>query len=257
MIAIPTARILKSYCHRKWTIAEALAELVDNAFGDQRGKASAVWIRWNPKKRTLTIWDNGRGMDDVRDLFILGKGAASGTGDIGLYGVGGSEALIWLATYAQVFTLRDGRVAHGIAHWADCIKSEVFPDIDGRWRTASPNTCPTELLECGHGTLLRLIMYSGKGTKVLPEYLCERLGRLFGVGLRNGRRLTWLTEQKDDQVIETQIHEWHPGVMEDVISGTVTLDNGLSATVRAGRIPQLSVAQSKLSVNYLYRQIKE
>lgn len=253
MIARPTARILITIRNRAWTVHQALAELLDNAFGELRGQASHVWITWSPRTRELTVLDNGRGMDDVADLFTLGKGTTSGAGDIGLYGVGGSEASLWLADHADVVTLRDSRVARGKADWAQCIEQVEFPEINNRWRDATVATCPTELLEHRHGTLIRLRIRSR--LKIYPELIQERLSRLFAVGLRHGRHLTWST--LEPQVTVQQLHAWSPGDFEDLHTATITLDNGLSATVTAGRVDGLSIANSKLSVNYVYRQIKE
>lgn len=254
MKAIPTARILLAIRNRKWAVVPALAELLDNSFGDMRGRASAIWLQWTPKTRLLTILDNGQGMKDIADLFTLGKGETSGAGDIGLYGVGGSEALLWLADDAEVVTLRAGRVAHGRAKWARCIRRQEFPDINSRWREATLNICPLELLDHGQGTLIRLAIRPD--LRINPEVIQERLSRMFGVALRGGRRVTWTTNMSDGP-IETQLHEWNPGPLLDVISATVTLSDGLSARIRAGRVEGLSLANSKLSVNYIYRQVKE
>lgn len=253
MIARPTPRVLVTNRNRAWTVHQALAELLDNSFGELRGQASHVWLTWSPKTRELTVCDNGRGMDDVADLFTLGKGTTSGAGDIGFYGVGGSEALLWLADQADVATLRDGRVARGKADWARCIAQMEFPEINNRWRDATVATCPTELLEHQHGTLIRLRIRSR--LKIFPEQIQERLSRLFAVGLRHGRHLTWST--LEPQVTVQQLHAWTPGDFEDVYRTTIALENGLSATVMAGRVDGLSIANSKLSVNFVYRQIKE
>jgi hypothetical protein len=193
-------------------------------------------------------------MKDIADLFTLGKGETSGPKDIGLYGVGGSEALLWLADDAEVVTLRAGRVARSAAKWARCMQRQEFPDINSRWREATPNTCPLELLACEHGTMIRLAIRPD--LRINPEVIQERLSRMFGVALRGGRRVTWTTDALDGP-IETQLHEWNPGPLLDAISGTVTLSDGLSAYVRAGRVEGLSIANSKLSVNYIYRQVKE
>jgi Histidine kinase-, DNA gyrase B-, and HSP90-like ATPase len=254
MKATPTGRVLLAVRNKQWSVVRALAELLDNSFGELRGHASAIWLQWNAKTRLLTVLDNGQGMNDIIDLFTLGKGATTGAGDIGFYGVGGSEALVWLADEVEVTTLRDGRMAKSRANWAWCIENQIFPDINNRWRDATANNCPLDLLAHEHGTLIRCAIR--QDLRINPETIQERLSRMFGVALRGGRYVTWMTEDRGVPV-ETQLHEWNPGLLEDVISGTVTLDNGLSAHVRAGRVDGLSLANSKLSVNYIYRQVKE
>ena len=255
MKARPTARVLLTIRNRSWTTHQALAELVDNSYGELRGRASNVWITWSPKTRVLTVRDDGQGMGDVIDLFTLGQGETSGAGDIGLYGVGGSEALLWLADYVFVTTLRHGRVARGRANWADCIDKGEFPDINNRWREATVATCPTELLEQRHGTLIEL--HVRPRLQIHPEVIQERLSRLFSVAFRNGRSLTWAT--LDPHSRPQKLHPWDPGPLQDVFTGTFALwnGNGLAATVTAGRVDGLSIASSKLAVNFVYRQIKE
>jgi hypothetical protein len=253
MIARPTARSLLVFRNQKWTAHEALAELIDNSFGELRGKASIVWMAWSQRKRMLTVLDNGQGMNDVIDLFTVGQGTISGPGDIGLYGYGGSAALLWLADVADVYTLRDGRVAHGSADWKQCIELQQFPDIDKTWRKASITNCPTELLEQHHGTLIRL--HAKKDLRIFPDVIQERLSRIFSVGLRNQRHIQW--DNLDPPSIGSALHPWSPGTIENPITATITLDNGLSATVHAGPVPGLAIDKSKLSVNFLYRQIKE
>jgi hypothetical protein len=246
---------LRAYRNKSWHVVQALAELLDNAFGERRGNASAVSIRWNPKARTLAILDDGQGMKDVADLFIFGQGEVSGDGDIGLYGIGGSEALVWLSDYTDVATLRKGRLARNTANWATCIERQEFPEIDNRWRTATATNCPVDLLQAEHGTLI--VMWIRPDLRIYPEVTQERLSRLFGVGLRGGRQITWVTDQRDGTITETQLHAWSPGALENVVTATATISRGLSARVRAGHVEGLAIANSKLSVNYLYRQVKE
>jgi hypothetical protein len=256
--AIPTGRILLGIRSRKWSIHDAIAELVDNSFGELRGKADTVTIHWDAKKRVLIILDNGQGMKDVADLFTLGEGTTSGAGDIGVFGMGGSEALLWLADVAIVETLRadlvGGRVARGRANWTTCIERQDFPTIDSQWRRATPANCTLELLERGHGTLILLRLR--RGLNVHPETIRERLSRRYSVGLRMGRQIYW-SDGTGEEAIVTPLQAWNPGEMQDVITATITMEQGLSAQVVAGRVDGLPVRHSKLSVNYLYRQIKE
>jgi hypothetical protein len=250
-----TARVLRAYRNLSWRVDHALAELLDNAFGEQRGNASTVVIRWNAKNRTLVILDNGQGMKDIGDLFVFGQGEASGVGDIGLYGMGGSQALVWLSDHTEVATLRAGRVARTVTNYATCIDREEFPHFNNRWRNATPVNCPLDLLNVEHGTLLELTVRPD--LRIQPDVIQERLARMFGVGLRSGRQITWTTDHRDGATTTTQLHAWDPGPLEDCIEGTVFLTRGLSARVRAGRVEGLSIANSKLSVNYLYRQVKD
>ena len=258
MKRIPTARILQAIRGKDWTVSAALAELLDNAFGELRGRASTVWIYWDPKPRNLVVLDNGQGMKDVADLFTLGKGEMSGRGDTGLYGVGGSEALVWLSNQTRVTTLittlTGARVASGQTDWGVCIESEEYPDIDSRWRWAGPANCPMDLFEQEHGTRIDLTIRAG--LQINPEVIQDQLSRLFGVGLRTGRQIIWITKGKGG-LMQRDLQAWNPGEIRDSITTVVTIAEGLSADVYAGWVDGLSIANSKLSVNYVYRRIKD
>lgn len=258
MKAIPTARLLNAVRQKDWTVWGALFELVDNSFGEQRGNADHVQIFWNASRRNrnLIVLDNGRGMQDVADLFVLGKGSKPGAGDIGYFGVGGSEAGLWLSDIERVETLRNGKVARVEVNWEECIAREEYPDIDNRWHNATGRNCSAQLRKLRHGTAITLLVRE-KFKKILPENLQMHLSRTFAAALRQGRTIDWIQFDDDRTETVTRLKPWVPGELEDVIEGTVTVGKELSAAVRAGRVDGLSIQNSKLSINYLYRQIKE
>src|SRR5262245_35605957 len=253
---MPSGRIIHGLRNRKWSIYGAIAELVDNSFGELRGNADTVWIQWDGKKRILRVLDNGRGMIDVADLFILGEGTTSGPDDIGKYGMGGCQALLWLADDAIVQTLRaDAGVACGRANWKSCDERNDFPTIDNQWRRATTTTCPTDLLKLGHGT--SIFLYLKEGLRFHQDTMCKELSRRYSVALRTGRKIYWISGLTDENTTVIPLEPWNPGEMKDVVTGTITMEEELSAKVLAGRIDGLSVINSKLAVNYGYRQIKE
>lgn len=250
-LAEPTARILLGYRNRQWTVAGALAEIIDNSYGENRGAARNVWINYD--KPRLTILDDGLGMEPhTAPLFTLGDGVeVRGGKDTGFYGIGGSEALIWLADKVHVYTLRDGQVSHGYANWKRCVERREFPSIDHAWTPANVGNCPTELLEVEHGTFIVIEQLKSGLGRFRTDILQERLGRLYGPGLRQDRRLTWISAG-----VETQVHAWSPGPLTDVIDADLTVGDGLTAHVHAGFAEGLSVFNSQLSVDYVYRQVE-
>jgi hypothetical protein len=249
--ATPTPRLLHAIRHRDWSVWAALSELIDNSFGEQRGNASNIWIGWNPKDRVLFVLDDGRGMDDVGDLFVLGKGSASGQGDIGLYGVGGSEAGLWLSDRQLVQTLRNGQVASVRVDWAKCVSRQEYPTFSTDWR---PVTARNWKHPVQHGTLI--ILGVRDGLRIVPDDIQAHLSRTFAAALRHGRRIFWLQDVGETTETTLALEPWNPGTLEDVVECTIVVQPGLSATIKAGRVDGLSIRNSKLSVNYLYRQIK-
>jgi hypothetical protein len=250
---IPTPRILLGIRSKKWTVAEALAELIDNSFGESRGNARNVDVVIDRKRRVITLTDDGHGTEDISALFTLGKGAPEGGDDIGRYGMGGSEALLWLADKVTVRTLRDGRCSGATVNWTSCINKEEFPTIDTSWRIPSAAIVPVELLELGHGTSIRIHLHKNHR---LPNDGSQRsalrspLSRLFAPGLRAGRRITWNREP---------LRPYTPPLTGAAMTFPVTVrtqGGDLTAEVTAGPC-EVSLENSKLAVSYSYRVIEE
>jgi hypothetical protein len=250
---IPTPRILLGIRSKKWTVAEALAELIDNSFGESRGNARNVDVVIDRKRRVITLTDDGRGTEDISALFTLGKGAPEGGDDIGRYGMGGSEALLWLADKVTVRTLRDGRCSGASVNWTSCINKEEFPTIDTSWRIPSAAIVPVELLELGHGTSIRIHLHKSHR---LPNDGSQRsalrspLSRLFAPGLRAGRRISWNGEP---------LRPYSPPLTGEVMTFPVTVrtqGGDLTARVTAGPC-EVSLENSKLAVSYSYRVVEE
>src|SRR5215510_10950659 len=72
--------------------------------------------------------------------------------------------------------------------------------VSDDWMPANASNTPAELLAIGHGTLIRMhVMPKRKidGAKIRHE-----LARLYSPGLRNGKKISWLTVRKNE-VIDT------------------------------------------------------
>ncbi len=190
----PKPAFLLAMQNQKWTVAGALSELVDNSFGPGRGNATRVHITHDPKHRTITVLDNGVGMESIGRLFQLGNTIGRSPGDIGLYGAGGTMAILWLASRVEVWTLRDGRVSHDAMCWADHIHAEKFPTVDATWRAATLANTPLELYELGHGTYIRLHLARSR-TFHAPRVRFE-LARTYAPAIRQRRELLWTTLAK-------------------------------------------------------------
>jgi len=190
----PKPAFLLAMQNQKWTVAGALSELVDNSFGPGRGNATRVHITHDPKHRTISVLDNGAGMESIGRLFQLGNTIGRSPGDIGLYGAGGTMAILWLASRVEVWTLRDGRVSHDTMCWADHIHAEKFPTVDATWRPTTLANTPLELYELGHGTYIRLHLARSR-TFHAPRVRFE-LARTYAPAIRQRRELLWTTLAK-------------------------------------------------------------
>src|SRR5215469_15378187 len=150
----PKPAMLRSVQNERWNVSGALAELLDNSFGPGRGNATTVTIFHDLTARTLTVLDNGRGMDAIGRLFQHGNSIGHSIGDIGEYGAGGTKALLWLASRVSIWTLREQMVQHDNVIWKNWFNLDSFDDanVSNDWRRSNSSNTPAELLAIGHGT---------------------------------------------------------------------------------------------------------
>jgi hypothetical protein len=248
----PGARFLRAIRNLKWTVAAALAELVDNAFGAARGAASETRITWNAKSHELVVLDNGRGMEALGRLFKLGSDMIGRVpDDIGEFGSGGTMALLWLASKVAIWSLRDGLVSHEVVDWSDCIRNNRFPKIDESWVRARPGTLPAELLALHHGTMIRLSLLRER--RFFVSNVQRELAEMYSPAARTGRRLVWVAKGRE-VLLGDPI-----ALPDDAESFDLVLDVGdgkqLSASGRVGIIDGLPLSKSHVLVGFAHRII--
>jgi hypothetical protein len=103
---------------------DMICELVDNAFD---AEAKRVWIELG--RRSITVGDDGTGMEDIDDAVRFGKGtrALRRSGVLGRYGVGMTDALCKLGPRAEMTTLRGGLLRKLRVDWEECLGNDHFP----------------------------------------------------------------------------------------------------------------------------------
>lgn len=192
----PKPAMLRAIQNQRWTVAGALAELVDNSYGQGRGNARRVEISYHHRHHLLSVLDDGRGMGAVGDLFKLGEGAGRTINDIGEYGSGGTMALLWLYSDVTVWTLRDGMVSHVNMHWPSIFKADDFPRVADEWRKATPSNTPEELFNVGAGTLIKGQLLRTR--KIQLSNTRRDLAATFAPATRYGKELLWQGEYLAD-----------------------------------------------------------
>ena len=247
-VCLPTPRILLGYRNKNWSVASAVSELVDNSLGIDRGNAETVTLRWDRKTATLDVLDDGRGMPAVSYLFVLGQGIGDGQNDIGRYGQGGSQALLWLADSVSIWTLDKtglGRTKQDIRH---AIEKQRWFEVDDARVPPRGGNLPAELEVYGHGTLIRLALR--KERRVNHEAIAKELSKLYGPGLRKGhRRIIW-----SENGNATAISPWDPGERGYSQSAEIQV-RGMGAFVEASVAPDVSIREAEMSVSWGYREI--
>jgi hypothetical protein len=188
----PKAHTIHSLISQRMSVHDALAELVDNAFAPGKGGADEIWIDVSPHR--ILVWDHGRGVDDLNRLFQLGNTSSwEDPSDIGLYGVGATNAAIWLGGYLRVTTVRKGQVHTHETDWDDCVKRERWAKpYRGRGKSAQLLSVPPELFvgaQPSSGTLIEIGRRRRGGRNFKMETLMQRLGFTFGPGIRSGKAI--------------------------------------------------------------------
>ena len=244
---VPTPHILLGYWNRNWYVPAAIAELIDNSFGIDRGNAGKVTLTWDRETATLDVLDDGRGMPAVSNLFVLGQSIGDGKNDIGRYGQGGSMALFYLANSVKIWTLNE----HGLGYTRQDIQRAVFkPDffmVDDS-RSSGGGNLPAELEAYGHGTLIRLSLR--KERRVNHEAISKELSKLYGPGLRKGqRRIVWRENGN-----AAAIRPWDPGDREYSESAEIQV-RGMAAFVEASVAPDVSIRDAEMSISWCDREI--
>ena len=198
---------LRSKQNAKWRAEGAIAELVDNSFGPFRGDATNVVISHDLKMRTLTVLDDGKGMDHIGRMFQGGNTGGTGVGDIGEYGAGGKLAVLWLADHVDVATLRHGKVMRDSVIWKQWIAKPSFKDlgVSDDWEEATLSNCPAELLTLGHGTMITMQLQYKR--KIDAAKIKKELARLYSPGLRNGKSIVWQTFSNGELIEESALAE--------------------------------------------------
>jgi hypothetical protein len=188
----PKPAFLRAMQNQRWTMSGALAELVDNSFGPGRGNADNVWFQYHAKERVIYVLDDGRGMESIGRLFQLGNTIGRSPGDIGMYGSGGTMAVLWLAKVVTVWTLQDGMVSSDRIDWQHQIRMGEFPWVSDSWRRATVSNTPTALLDLGRGTLIKLELLSERKFDPSSVSNVKRdLSKMYAPGLRLGKNIYW------------------------------------------------------------------
>jgi hypothetical protein len=250
---IAKPRILLSERNKDWTAVGALCELIDNSLGADRGNAEQVEIKWDKRKRILTIHDNGRGMEQVSYLFGLGDGTAGTNKDIGRYGQGGSAALLWLADQVKVWTVRDGERAYTAQDFRTMLDGEQcrWPMVDDRWVRATPGNVPAPLNGYSSGTMIQIKMRDR--LRFYPAPVQKELSKLYAAGMRAGRNIIWTDVQAETS---EQLQPWNP--VDVIWEKPFTVEvNGMTANVMVCVGDSIKQTDAGMSVTFGHRQIKK
>jgi hypothetical protein len=244
--ATPVAHMILSKRMADHKPHDMICELVDNALD---ADAKRVWIELG--RRSITVGDDGTGMEDIDDALRFGKGtrALRRSGVLGRYGVGMTDALCKLGPRAEIATLRSGGLRKLRVDWEECLRNDHFPYL------AEGRSQPARELALFDGTAVR------SGTRVRiqgqpPGLQVERLRRLlterYTPGIWQGREIFARREGEDWKAIE----DMDPGRLSDVIEYDGEID-GRPYHVYGGLMTQRNVVYNRTFIGFAYRFVED
>jgi hypothetical protein len=255
----PKPAFLLAMRNQKWSVQGALSELVDNGFGPGRGNANRVDIIHDKTHGVIVVLDDGQGMESIGRLFQLGNTIGRSPGDIGMYGSGGTMALLWMGSVIDVWTVKGGQVSHDTVDWLAQIKRDAYPEIDTSWEPVTAANTPEPLYTLGHGTMIHIKL--SRERTFIPSNVRRDLFKTYSPALRIGKKLVWTTMARNKKLEEIPLSD--PLVMpedpERLVSFDLTLEvrdqEHLSVFGCIGLIDDLPLSQSMVSVGYGARVI--
>ena len=75
----PGTRLINSIINKRWSVKQALAEMIDNSLGETFGQASMIYIGWNPKAKMLYVLDDGLGIEEIGEATSWAAAARTST----------------------------------------------------------------------------------------------------------------------------------------------------------------------------------
>ena len=261
-MVIDDPHILLAHANSELEPKTALAELIANSFG--HGQATRVEIIYNRHRRTMSVNDNGGGMEHIYLLLKLGASTTYGqvAGNISKYGVGGTDAMLSLSSRSKIWTMRgDGRVMFDDVPWTRVMHIRNLRNviINDEWYQATPENTPRILLRQGQG--VHIMMYLRRDRILRTDSLKRELARRFAPGLRQDLSIIWTTIERNGQrssehLTATALPRWPRDPNHHVKFAEVISHDGERFPIRGefGLFPDLSGRLSKATIGF-YPQV--
>jgi len=249
--ATPVAHMILSKRMADHKPHDMICELVDNALD---ADAKRVWIELG--RRSITVGDDGSGMEDINDAIRFGKGTRAGRrgGVLGRYGVGMTDALCKLGSRGEITTLRGGELRRLRVDWEECLRNDHFPYLEEGRPQRSREITLFEGVHVGAGTRVHI---HGQAPGIQLEKLRRVLTERYTPGIWDGRELFVRREGQGPQVPDwLVIEDMDPGPLSDVIEYDGEIE-GLAYHVYGGLMTQRSVVYNRTFIGYSYRFVEE
>ncbi len=230
---------------------DMICELVDNALD---ADAQRVWIELG--RRSITVADDGHGMEEINDAIRFGKGTrAPGRGGVlGRYGVGMTDALCKLGPRADVTTLRGGELRRLRVDWEECLRNGHFPYLADDRAKRSSEIALFDGLAVRMGTRVHI---HGQAPGLHLDKLCRLLTERYTPGIWQGREIFARRERAGPEADRwTVIEDMQTGPLTDRIEYDGEID-GRPYHVYGGLMTQRSVVYNRAFIGFAYRFVEE
>jgi len=232
-------RALVAQQHNTWLLN--LCEFIDNAFD---AKATRVDIQWSPSISSFSVEDNGNGSAKLEPFFQLGKHAAHESTEVGMFGVGGSMAHMWICQAegrSRVSTVHDGVLRKGTCNWKAILDGESWKFESEHARAARDGEGGTKIAVAPCSKRI-----PDRGDRF--DSLVREIGFTYAVALRAGSQIRIRRSPNDAWTLVTpwSLPKLEPGAVDISISvGKRT------AKINAGVVPD-GVPNPKAGLTYYF-----
>jgi hypothetical protein len=224
-----------------FTWKSMICELIDNAFD---ADADCVRLMW-PGGKVFEISDNGVGTDNLLNLLTLGGRCDHQTNNIGKYGVGAKQALIWLWGVSEISsTVMNGDSQSLTVDWESIASGQIqypsYADIDRQRVSAGLR-----------GTRLKCMSIR---TSPKMEMLLPSLANTYTPGLELGRNIFASVATKTPEKLKPR--SW-PATEEEIVDTIQAAGREVSIRMGIVKKGELNPYNHGFSFERTYRVIKE
>ena len=175
----PKPHMLKSVRSRNWSLSGAIEELVDNSIGHGHATEITIFVGNN---QGIAVEDDGIGVDDINRIFTYGDASAyDDLHQIGQYGVGATNATVYLGDVTEVITVRNKIKNRMRVDWAQVERSGEWPEAyTGRGAYVKEPS----------GTQVLVTKLARHYQLASSEKMVRDFGQVFAPALRKGTKIT-------------------------------------------------------------------
>jgi hypothetical protein len=212
---------------------KALAELVDNSLD-----ANAFRVTVDVTGKTVSVIDDGSGVQDICAMFTLGEHKGHAKKGIGLYGIGAKDAWLSCADTMTVETVRGGMLTKMSVDYKALVEND--------WETDDPVVVPTH-----SPTGTKVVLPLRRGKKAPSHEAYADVAFAFTPAIEAGKQLFKSTNGKRQLLEATKMPE-----RTDVVKSEFDID-GKPVSIDIGILPDgVKFDRGPLWVVYEHRIIE-